>query len=81
MAALFVTLPSFALAFANVLAEAMVVEKSRGHSQEFAGRLQSCIWGGKQVGASLWSENTFYSERTHSIVGAASEAASRWAPS
>ena len=56
-AVLFVTLPSFALAFANVLAEAMVVEKSRGHSQEFAGRLQSCIWGGKEVGAILRCAN------------------------
>jgi len=50
-----ITVPSFAMAFANVLAEAMVVEKSRGHSQEYAGRLQTCIWGGKEVGAILSS--------------------------
>jgi folate/biopterin transporter len=44
-------LPSLAMAFANVLAEALVVERSRGESQEYAGRLQTCIYGAKEVGA------------------------------
>ena len=49
------TVPSLAAAFANVLAEALVVEKSRGHSQEYAGRLQTCIYGGRESGAILSS--------------------------
>jgi len=45
------TVPSLAAAFANVMAEALVVEKSRGRSQEYAGRLQTCIYGGREAGA------------------------------
>lgn len=54
-AAICLTVPSLAAAFANVLAEALVVEKSRGHTQEYAGRLQTCIYGGREIGAILSS--------------------------
>jgi len=47
--------PAFAMACANVLAQALVVERSRGESQEFAGRLQTCIWGSREAGAILSS--------------------------
>lgn len=42
---------SAAIAVANVIAEAMIVEKSRGESQEYASRLQSIIWGAQAVGS------------------------------
>ena len=41
---------SAAIAMANVIAEAMIVEKSRGETQEYASRLQSVIWGAQAVG-------------------------------
>ena len=50
-----IAVPAFAMACANVLAQALVVERSRGESQEFAGRLQTCIWGSREAGAILSS--------------------------
>ena len=44
------TLGSGAIAVANVIAEAMVVEQSRGESQAYASRLQSIIYAGQAVG-------------------------------
>ena len=44
------TIGSAAIAIANVIAEALVVEKSRGENQEYASRLQSIIWTGQAVG-------------------------------
>lgn len=47
------TIGSAAIAVANVIAEALVVEKSRGENQEYASRLQSIIWSGQAVGGIL----------------------------
>jgi folate/biopterin transporter len=44
------TIGSGAIAIANVIAEALVVEKSRGENKEYASRLQSIIWSGQAVG-------------------------------
>jgi MFS family permease len=44
------TIGSAAIAIANVIAEALVVEKSSGESQDYASRLQSIIWAGQAVG-------------------------------
>jgi MFS family permease len=49
-AGLCMTIGSAAIAVANVIAEALVVEKSRGENQEYASRLQSIIWSGQAVG-------------------------------
>jgi MFS family permease len=52
-AAIFITLPSLGMAVANVIGEALVVEKSRGRSQEYTGRLQTIIYSAKETGAIL----------------------------
>uniref|UniRef100_A0A7S0E9A5 Major facilitator superfamily (MFS) profile domain-containing protein n=1 Tax=Hanusia phi TaxID=3032 RepID=A0A7S0E9A5_9CRYP len=62
------TLGSGAIAVANVIAEAMVCEKSRGETQEYASRLQSIIYTGQAVGSILaaWTGGyllTFMSDR------------------
>jgi len=44
------TIGSAAIAVANVIAEALVVEKSRGENKEYASRLQSIIWSGQAIG-------------------------------
>lgn len=49
-AAVCMTIGSAAIAVANVIAEALVVEKSRGENKEYASRLQSIIWSGQAVG-------------------------------
>jgi len=49
-AGLFMTIGSAAIAIANVIAEALVVEKSRGENKEYASRLQSIIWSGQAIG-------------------------------
>eukprot|EP00286_Rhodomonas_abbreviata_P023237 CAMPEP_0181301162 /NCGR_PEP_ID=MMETSP1101-20121128/7274_1 /TAXON_ID=46948 /ORGANISM="Rhodomonas abbreviata, Strain Caron Lab Isolate" /LENGTH=483 /DNA_ID=CAMNT_0023406443 /DNA_START=301 /DNA_END=1752 /DNA_ORIENTATION=- len=49
-AAVCMTFGSAAIAVANVIAEALVVERSRGESQEYASRLQSIIYAGQAVG-------------------------------
>mmetsp|Transcript_61891 Transcript_61891/g.128020 ORF Transcript_61891/g.128020 Transcript_61891/m.128020 type:complete len:505 (+) Transcript_61891:100-1614(+) len=41
---------SMAIGFSNVIAEGMVVEKSRGESQEFASHLQATVHGAQAVG-------------------------------
>lgn len=46
---------SFAMCFTMVVTQALVVEKSRGKSQEYAGRLQTCVWGARETGALLSS--------------------------
>jgi len=42
---------SMGLAVSNVIAEAMIVEKSRGESQEFASHLQAVVHGAQAVGS------------------------------
>ena len=42
---------SASLALADVVAQAMVVEESRGQPQEYASHLQSIIWGANALGA------------------------------
>lgn len=42
---------SMALAVSNVIAEGMLVEKSRGQSQEFASHLQAVVHGAQAVGS------------------------------
>eukprot|EP00287_Rhodomonas_sp_CCMP768_P011516 CAMPEP_0196732578 /NCGR_PEP_ID=MMETSP1091-20130531/11949_1 /TAXON_ID=302021 /ORGANISM="Rhodomonas sp., Strain CCMP768" /LENGTH=427 /DNA_ID=CAMNT_0042075873 /DNA_START=1 /DNA_END=1284 /DNA_ORIENTATION=+ len=49
-AAVCMTIGSAAIAVANVIAEALVVERSRGETQEYASRLQSIIYAGQAVG-------------------------------
>ncbi len=39
----------------NVIAEAMVVERSKGEPQEFASHLQSVVWGAASVGGLIAS--------------------------
>eukprot|EP00292_Cryptomonas_paramecium_P009397 CAMPEP_0113714328 /NCGR_PEP_ID=MMETSP0038_2-20120614/32546_1 /TAXON_ID=2898 /ORGANISM="Cryptomonas paramecium" /LENGTH=246 /DNA_ID=CAMNT_0000641273 /DNA_START=78 /DNA_END=815 /DNA_ORIENTATION=- /assembly_acc=CAM_ASM_000170 len=46
---------STAIAVANVISEAMVVERSKGESQEFASHLQSVVWGAYSVGSLIAS--------------------------
>jgi MFS family permease len=46
---------STAIAVANVISEAMVVERSKGESQEFASHLQSVVWGACSVGSLIAS--------------------------
>mmetsp|Transcript_54127 Transcript_54127/g.128579 ORF Transcript_54127/g.128579 Transcript_54127/m.128579 type:complete len:489 (+) Transcript_54127:80-1546(+) len=41
---------SAAIAVANVMSEALLVERSKGESQEFASHLQSVVWGAASVG-------------------------------
>mmetsp|Transcript_16820 Transcript_16820/g.40310 ORF Transcript_16820/g.40310 Transcript_16820/m.40310 type:complete len:507 (-) Transcript_16820:70-1590(-) len=41
---------SMAIGFSNVIAEGMIVEKSRGQSQEFASHLQATVHGAQAVG-------------------------------
>ena len=43
-------LSSMALAVSNVIAEGMIVEKSRGESQEYASHLQAIVHGAQAVG-------------------------------
>jgi len=46
---------SAAIAVANVMAEALVVERAQGESQEFASHLQSVVWGAASVGGLIAS--------------------------
>jgi hypothetical protein len=46
---------SAAIAVANVVAEALVVERAQGESQEFASHLQSVVWGFASVGGIISS--------------------------
>lgn len=46
-------LSSIGICVGNVLSEALVVERSRGESQEFASKLQSTIWGAQAIGSVL----------------------------
>jgi folate/biopterin transporter len=48
-------LGSAAIAVANVMSEALVVERSKGESQEFASHLQSVVWGAASVGGLIAS--------------------------
>lgn len=41
---------STAIAIANVISEAIVVERSKGETQEFASHLQSVVWGAASIG-------------------------------
>jgi len=46
---------SAAIAIANVMSQALVVERSKGESQEFASHLQSVVWGAAFTGALIGS--------------------------
>ena len=46
---------SAAIAVANVVAEALIVERAQGESQEFASHLQSVVWGAASVGGLIAS--------------------------
>jgi len=46
---------SGAIAVANVMAEALVVERAQGESQEFASHLQSVVWGAATIGGLISS--------------------------
>ena len=46
---------SAAIAVANVMAEALIVERAQGESQEFASHLQSVVWGAASVGGLIAS--------------------------
>ena len=46
-------LASMAMSVSNVIAEAMLVEKSRGQSQEFASQLQAFVHGAQAIGGIL----------------------------
>jgi folate/biopterin transporter len=46
---------STAIAIANVISEAIVVERSKGEPQEFASHLQSVVWGAASIGGLIAS--------------------------
>eukprot|EP00286_Rhodomonas_abbreviata_P021817 CAMPEP_0181304330 /NCGR_PEP_ID=MMETSP1101-20121128/9093_1 /TAXON_ID=46948 /ORGANISM="Rhodomonas abbreviata, Strain Caron Lab Isolate" /LENGTH=489 /DNA_ID=CAMNT_0023410081 /DNA_START=119 /DNA_END=1588 /DNA_ORIENTATION=- len=46
---------SAAIAVANVMSQALVVQRSKGESQEFASHLQSVVWGAAFTGALIGS--------------------------
>ncbi|EKX50578.1 hypothetical protein GUITHDRAFT_103804 [Guillardia theta CCMP2712] len=49
------TFGSAGMAVANVMAEAILVERSQGETQEFASHLQSVVWGAASVGSLISS--------------------------
>ena len=56
LAVLWMTLSELAIAFSDVVVDALVVERARGESQATAGSLQSLCWGAQSVGsmATAW---------------------------
>jgi folate/biopterin transporter len=51
LAVLWMTLSELAIAFSDVVVDALVVERARGESQATAGSLQSLCWGAQSVGS------------------------------
>lgn len=51
LAVLWMTLSELAIAFSDVVVDALVVERARGESQATSGSLQSLCWGAQSVGS------------------------------